>query len=112
MPFLALVACILIVQFGFSQEVGLTSQLYATYSDYKEGKLTKRRTKHHELQPLLAKYNADPRFKVNKVGESIEGRDLNLISVGTGMTNVFLWSQMHGNEPTATQAILDRKSVV
>ena len=41
------------------------------------------------------------------VGKSIEGRDLSLISIGEGSTNVYLWSQMHGNEPTATQAIFD-----
>ena len=46
-------------------------------------------------------------LKVKKVGESIEGRDLMLISLGTGETDVFLWSQMHGDEPTATQAIFD-----
>ncbi|MBT8306395.1 MAG: peptidase M14, partial [Maribacter sp.] len=107
MPFLTLLGCIIIAHFGFSQESDLTSKLYTTYVDYKEEKLTKRRTKHQDLQPLIAQYNVDSRFKVNKVGESIEGRDLNLISVGTGMVNVFLWSQMHGNEPTATQAIFD-----
>ncbi|MBT8315033.1 MAG: peptidase M14 [Maribacter sp.] len=107
MPFLTLLGCIIIAHFGFSQESDLTSKLYTTYVDYKEEKLTKRRTKHQDLQPLIAQYNADSRFKVNKVGESIEGRDLNLISVGTGMVNAFLWSQMHGNEPTATQAIFD-----
>ena len=41
------------------------------------------------------------------MGESIEGRVLNLISMGSGKTNVLLWSQMHGDEPTATQAIFD-----
>ena len=46
-------------------------------------------------------------FEVEKVGESIEGRELSLISMGTGKTHVFLWSQMHGDEPTATQAIFD-----
>ena len=44
---------------------------------------------------------------MSKVGESIEGRDLNLISIGNGSTDVFLWSQMHGDEPTATMAIFD-----
>ncbi|MCP4974812.1 MAG: peptidase M14 [Maribacter sp.] len=91
----------------FPQESDITSNLYETYEKYKEKKLDKRRIKHHVLQPLIAKYNADPRFSVDKVGESIEGRDLSLISVGSGKTNVLLWSQMHGNEPTATQAIFD-----
>ncbi|WP_246200141.1 M14 family metallopeptidase [Maribacter luteus] len=92
---------------GFSQDYDITSKLYGTYEKYKEEKLDKRRIKHHEIQPLIAKHAANPLFTVTKVGESIEGRDLKLISIGTGDTNVFLWSQMHGDEPTATQAIFD-----
>ncbi|WP_246073336.1 M14 family zinc carboxypeptidase [Formosa sediminum] len=30
-----------------------------------------------------------------------------MISVGNGPINVFLWSQMHGDESTATQALFD-----
>jgi hypothetical protein len=44
---------------------------------------------------------------VDKVGKSIEGRDIYLISMGSGKTKVFLWSQMHGDEPTATAALFD-----
>ncbi len=90
-----------------AQENDLTSNLYGSYETFKEPSLNKRRIKHHEIQPLIAKLVANPKFKINKVGESIEGRDLNLISVGSGKTNVLLWSQMHGDEPTATQAIFD-----
>ena len=103
----ALLAIVAVCNAGFTQEDDLTSKLYGTYDNYKEQRLNKRRIKHHELQPLIEKYATDQRFKVNKVGESIEGRDLNLISIGSGKTNVFLWSQMHGDEPTATQAIFD-----
>ncbi len=91
----------------FAQENDLTSNLYESYETFKEPSLNKRRIKHHQILPLIAKLVANPKFKKNKVGESIEGRDLNLISVGLGQTNVLLWSQMHGDEPTATQAIFD-----
>jgi hypothetical protein len=92
---------------GFSQNSDLTTNLYETYENYKESSLTKRRLKHHELQPLLIKHGVNSAFTVKKVGESIEGRALKLISIGSGKINVLLWSQMHGNEPTATQAIFD-----
>ena len=39
--------------------------------------------------------------------KSTEGRDIYLIKCGTGKTKVMLWSQMHGDEPTATMAIVD-----
>ncbi len=91
----------------FSQESDITTQLFETYEKYREGSLDKRRIKHHQLEPLLADYRVNPQFTVKVVGSSIEGRDLSLVSIGQGKTNVFLWSQMHGNEPTATQAIFD-----
>ena len=90
-----------------SAQEAITANLYETYATYKEPSLDKRRIKHHQLQPLIQKFRENPKFKVNKVGESIEGRGLHLISIGSGSINVFLWSQMHGNEPTATQAIFD-----
>lgn len=85
----------------------LTSQLYETYEEYKEPSIGKRRIKHADIQPLIQKFKNNPKFKVQKVGESIQGRDLHLISIGSGESNIFLWSQMHGDEPTATQAIFD-----
>lgn len=91
----------------FAQEKDITTQLFETYNSYKETSLDKRRIKHHQLQPLLANYRTNPQFTVKVVGRSIEGRDLSLVSIGQGKTNVFLWSQMHGNEPTATQGIFD-----
>ncbi|UMB61980.1 peptidase M14 [Lutibacter sp. A80] len=91
----------------FSQNIDFTSNLYNTYHSYKESSLTHRRIKYNNIQPLVNKLKKDSKYTVKKVGESIEGRDLNLISIGTGKTTVFLWSQMHGDEPTATQAIFD-----
>jgi hypothetical protein len=90
-----------------AQEGEITSKLYETYGTYKEPSLNKRRVKHHEIQPFITEYRKNPKFTVKTVGKSIEGRDLNLISIGKGEISVFLWSQMHGNEPTATLAIFD-----
>lgn len=46
-------------------------------------------------------------FTMEKIGESIEGRSINHIRAGNGPTGVLLWSQMHGDEPTATSALFD-----
>jgi hypothetical protein len=46
-------------------------------------------------------------FTLAKVGESVEGRSINDVRIGTGATGVLLWSQMHGDEPTATAALFD-----
>ncbi len=52
-------------------------------------------------------YNFANCIQVENVGKSFEGRDIRLISVGSGEIKTLLWSQMHGDEPTATKAICD-----
>jgi zinc carboxypeptidase len=47
------------------------------------------------------------RFILERVGSSLEGRSINMITAGQGRTRVLLWSQMHGDEPTATAALFD-----
>ena len=90
-----------------AQSVDMTTALYDSYDNYKEESIGKRRIKRDDIQPLIDKLVVNPKFSVRKVGESIGGKELSLISLGTGETSVFLWSQMHGDEPTATQAIFD-----
>jgi hypothetical protein len=45
-------------------------------------------------------------FTLEELGTSVEGRALHLLSFGRGPFPVLLWSQMHGDEPTATPALL------
>ncbi len=40
-------------------------------------------------------------------GTSAEGREIRQLSFGSGETTVLLWSQMHGNESTASMALAD-----
>ena len=44
---------------------------------------------------------------LEQVGTSVEGRSINYVRAGAGPTSVLLWSQMHGDEPTATSALFD-----
>ena len=46
-------------------------------------------------------------FQLEEIGKSVEGRSINHIWFGTGPMHVVLWSQMHGDEPTATAALFD-----
>ena len=90
-----------------AQEKELYRELYNSYEDFKEESIEKRRFTQAKIQPLIDDFNQKKNFKVTKVGESIEGKPLQLISVGEGDVDVFLWSQMHGDESTATMAIFD-----
>ena len=46
-------------------------------------------------------------FSVKTIGKSVESRPIQAIDIGTGPVNILIWSQMHGNESTATKALLD-----
>jgi hypothetical protein len=46
-------------------------------------------------------------WRMEEIGRSAEGRPLRLLSFGTGPTAVLLWSQMHGDESTASMALAD-----
>jgi Zinc carboxypeptidase len=64
---------------------------------------------HRDLAARLDELASDRSglFRVEKVGASVEGRAISLVQAGTGTFHVLLWSQMHGDEPTATAALLD-----
>ena len=64
---------------------------------------------HDEVERRLqAVAAADPgRFTLERVGSSLENRSIDMITAGTGPVRVLLWSQMHGDEPTATAALFD-----
>jgi len=80
--------------------------LYYNYYNYKETLLTTRRNKHSDISKLINKLD-DKLFLVSKQGESYSGRDIKLITTGKGRKRIFMWSQMHGDESTATMAIFD-----
>lgn len=49
---------------------------------------------------------------VREVGRSYGDRSIHQIEFGRGPLKVFLWSQMHGDEPTATPALIDMFTVL
>jgi hypothetical protein len=52
--------------------------------------------------------SADPDHVASEtIGHSVEGRDLLHLTIGRGATHVLLWSQMHGDEASATPALFD-----
>ena len=85
----------------------LTWDLYQGYENYRERSLTYRRFKPEDIILLIKQIKNKNIFKVSKAGESVEGRDIFTISIGSGSKNIFCWSQMHGDESTATAAIFD-----
>lgn len=73
---------------------------------YEEQSIKNRFFKHGELLTIL--HNLNPaKYRVSIIGHSAEERSINLVEFGTGQTRIFLWSQMHGDEATATMALFD-----
>lgn len=59
-----------------------------------------------DLKLYLAKLK-EMGLKVEEAGRSYGDREIYQIEWGTGPFKVFMWSQMHGDEPTATPALVD-----
>jgi Zinc carboxypeptidase len=85
----------------------MAKQLYRSYPLYKETGLQIRRFQHKDILPLILPLKNDSCFKVEVIGKSTENRDIFLVKAGQGKKKVLLWSQMHGDEPTATMALFD-----
>lgn len=62
--------------------------------------------RHKDLQNYLSQLK-EMGLKVEEVGRSYGNREIYQIEWGKGATRIFLWSQMHGDEPTATSALID-----
>lgn len=64
---------------------------------------------HRDVAARLARVAAsDPAFfTLESLGRSVEGRSISRLAFGRGPFHVLMWSQMHGDEPTATRALFD-----
>ncbi|MBK9411376.1 MAG: hypothetical protein IPN47_25705 [Gemmatimonadetes bacterium] len=69
--------------------------------------ISTRRFTHAQLWGALEPVTRSPAVRVTPIGQSINGRPLRAITVGSGPTTVLLWSQMHGDESTATMSLAD-----
>ncbi len=79
----------------------------AQYQKYHVGQITTNRFTHQEFIHALEDFEEETQLTFKEIGYSEEGRVIKSITFGKGKTKVLLWSQMHGNESTATRAILD-----
>ena len=61
---------------------------------------------HAEVKSRIAALSNDL-LRVREAGRSLEGREIYEVAFGTGPFVVLMWSQMHGDEPTATSALFD-----
>ncbi len=77
------------------------------YPSYKEKALYHRRFKHADIDSLVQIHQDRSVLAVRQIGKSVQGRAIYELAYGQGGKKVMLWSQMHGDEPTATMAMFD-----
>ena len=81
--------------------------LFNEYKNYKDEYLASDFNNHSTIVKRLTELKANSIFKIEKIGYSVEHREIYSVVFGTGKTNILAWSQMHGDEPTATSALFD-----
>jgi len=84
-----------------------TAALGRAFEMYREPTLIHRRFKHADIEPLILKRRGTGVFEVSQLGNSVLRKPIYQLKYGDGPKKVMLWSQMHGNEPTATMALMD-----
>lgn len=105
-PLLFFLTCLLCMQSCTRKaEVLETSRLAEAYEQFREPGLTERRFGYATIAPLIESRSS--MFENQILGKSVEGRPIHALTYGAGTRPVLLWSQMHGDESTATMALFD-----
>ncbi|MGD8866587.1 MAG: M14 family zinc carboxypeptidase [Gemmatimonadales bacterium] len=74
---------------------------------YRVAAIAERRFSHYELWSALEPYLDRGGPRTTEIGRSLHGREIRAVTFGSGPTRVLLWSQMHGDESTATMSLVD-----
>jgi beta-lactamase class A len=86
----------------------LTLELLRVHEDVRVPAFPSPRLPHEELwRELLPVIEHAPALHADEIGRSAGGLPLRMIRFGGGPARVLLWSQMHGDETTASRALAD-----
>ncbi|MBI3578574.1 MAG: peptidase M14 [Ignavibacteriales bacterium] len=85
----------------------IAQELFDSYSQYKLSEIQSRHFTQADMLRWLKPFQEKRLFEMTPVGKSAEGRTISLLKIGNGATKVLMWSQMHGDEATATMALMD-----
>lgn len=82
------------------------TELVALYDAVRVAGLEDRTFNHDTYWSVMAPYLNGP-IASEVIGQSAEGRDIRHLTFGSGPVTVLLWSQMHGDESTASMSLVD-----
>jgi hypothetical protein len=85
------------------------SGLFVSYDRFRCAHLSAANCRHAPVTATLEALAAEGErtLTIAPLGTSLEGRRIPEVRYGLGPVHVLLWSQMHGDEPTATLALCD-----
>ena len=89
------------------QAMTMNSLSPTQYNDIKQSALDKPQLVYDDIAPLLLQHQQNPLFHFTQLGQSALGTPIWQIDIGSGPVKILAWSQMHGNESTATAALMD-----
>jgi len=82
-------------------------ELFASHERVRIDGLHPGNCRNAELMAFLGSIVPHPSFRLSPLGASLEQRPIMEVQFGDGPVHVLLWSQMHGDERTATLALCD-----
>ncbi len=81
--------------------------LFEKYDSFKEHEINSSYVLHSAVQKKIEELRSNNIFTIEKLGTSVNNNRINAITFGKGKIKILAWSQMHGDEPTATAALFD-----
>lgn len=82
-----------------------TTFLKNIFEQHKESSLFGKWITFENIENLFQKHQAV--FEIKQLGFSEQERPIYTLKIGSGKKRILLWSQMHGNESTATRTLFD-----
>ena len=77
------------------------------YESFKEARIKERAFSYELWLGLLDEWKQSPLIDVSEIGQTYEGKPIHQVKFGVGPIHICAWSQMHGDEATATMALAD-----
>lgn len=103
---LALIIFAVLISFSMNINAQTPQEFADVWDKEHISKILPSNARHKDVQNYLEQLKKLG-IKVEEVGRSYANREIYQMEWGKGKTKVFLWSQMHGDEPTATSALMD-----
>ena len=107
----ALVFSLILFAFSMTAIAQTPSELAEMWENEHISTILPSNVRHKDLKNYLEQLKKMG-IKVDEVGRSVSNREIYQTEFGKGPLKVFLWSQMHGDEPTATSAVIDLLAIM